>query len=225
MKILSIFVDESGDFGKYSKHSPYYVVTMVFHNQDNSIKKHIVKLNNKLKNLKCSEISIHTEPLIRKEESYTNLSPNERRNIFTKLFYFSLKCDINYKSFIYNKIEFKDSFELQTKMAKDMTIFMKEHLSYFQSFDQVILYYDNGQYQLTSILNSLLAVTISNYYIRKVIPSDYKLFQVADMICTLELINCKMKHGDLSRSEKLVFHSKTQIKKDFIKPIKSKEMK
>lgn len=225
MNKLSIFVDESGDFGKYSKHSPYYVVTMVFHNQKTTIDKQIDILNQELHNISYYNPAIHTEPLIRKEREYGYLPPNERRNIFTKLFYFSLKCDINYKSFIYNKIEFKDSFELQTRMAKDMTIFMKEHLSYFQSFDQVILYYDNGQYQLTSILNSLLAVTISNYYIKKVIPSDYKLFQVADMICTLELINCKMKHGDLSRSEKLVFHSKAQIKKDFIKPIKSKEMK
>lgn len=30
MNDLSIFVDESGDFGKYARHSPYYIVTMVF---------------------------------------------------------------------------------------------------------------------------------------------------------------------------------------------------
>ena len=37
MHELSIFVDESGDFGKYAKHSPYYAVTMVFHDQDADI--------------------------------------------------------------------------------------------------------------------------------------------------------------------------------------------
>ena len=33
MSELSIFVDESGDFGEYAKHSPYYIVTMVLHDQ------------------------------------------------------------------------------------------------------------------------------------------------------------------------------------------------
>ena len=37
MKELSIFIDESGDFGPYAKHSPYYLVTMVFHDQRRSI--------------------------------------------------------------------------------------------------------------------------------------------------------------------------------------------
>jgi hypothetical protein len=34
---LSIFVDESGDFGSYQPYSPYYLVTMVFYNQDDNI--------------------------------------------------------------------------------------------------------------------------------------------------------------------------------------------
>jgi hypothetical protein len=32
-KELSIFIDESGDFGDYMPHSPYYIVTLVFHEQ------------------------------------------------------------------------------------------------------------------------------------------------------------------------------------------------
>lgn len=32
MKVLSIFVDESGDFGLNDVYSPYYIVAMVFHN-------------------------------------------------------------------------------------------------------------------------------------------------------------------------------------------------
>ena len=33
MEELSIFVDESGDFGEYDIKSPCYIVTMVFHKQ------------------------------------------------------------------------------------------------------------------------------------------------------------------------------------------------
>jgi hypothetical protein len=37
MKEISIFIDESGDFGKINRRSPYYIVTMVFHDQESNI--------------------------------------------------------------------------------------------------------------------------------------------------------------------------------------------
>ena len=89
-----MFVDESGDFGKYEKHAPYYIVSVVFHDQRINISENIKMLDRELENLGFSNIAIHTEPLIRREEIYANLSPNERRAIITKLFYFLLKSDI-----------------------------------------------------------------------------------------------------------------------------------
>ena len=44
-KILSIFIDESGDFGKFNTISPYYLVTMLFHDQSCNISKAIVDLD------------------------------------------------------------------------------------------------------------------------------------------------------------------------------------
>ena len=43
MKELSIFIDESGDFGDYQEHAPYYIITMVFHDQSFSIEDAIAK--------------------------------------------------------------------------------------------------------------------------------------------------------------------------------------
>jgi len=37
MKELSIFIDESGDFGDYSPVSPYYIIFMVIHDQAKDI--------------------------------------------------------------------------------------------------------------------------------------------------------------------------------------------
>lgn len=48
MKELSVFIDESGDFGEYSPHSPYYIITMVFHNQDTSINEALDHLEQEL---------------------------------------------------------------------------------------------------------------------------------------------------------------------------------
>ena len=38
MKQLSIFVDESGDFGEYAKHSPFYIINyfLYFCNHENN---------------------------------------------------------------------------------------------------------------------------------------------------------------------------------------------
>lgn len=45
MKELSVFIDESGSFGEYDRQSPYYIITMVFHDQSININDSIVKLD------------------------------------------------------------------------------------------------------------------------------------------------------------------------------------
>lgn len=104
-----------------------------------------------------------------------------------------------------------------------MSQFIRENLEYFQSFEKVILYYDNGQHELNRILNTVLATQLADYDVRKVIPNEYRLFQVADLICTLELLKTKIEHGKLSNSEERIFHSKRDLKKDFLKGIQKKE--
>lgn len=225
MNNLSIFVDESGDFGEYHPHSPYYIIAMVLHEQSKSISYDIAKLNIELSSLGCEDHVVHTEPLIRREEDYMHLTPDERRHIFTKLFYFINKCDIQYKSFVFHKKDFHNTFKLETRMAREISSFIKENLSYFQSFDKIILYYDNGQHELSKILNTVFATELTNYDIRRALPRNYKLFQAADLICTLELLRLKSQAGSLTRSETLIFHSKRSLKKDFLKALSRKEFR
>lgn len=222
MKNLSIFVDESGDFGEYRPHSPYYIISMVLHEQSTDISPEIRKLNTELANLGYTDHVVHTEPLIRREEDYRCLSPGERRSIFTKLYYFMFRCEIKYKSFIFFKKNFQNIFCMEKRMAREISTFIREHLTYFQKFEKIILYYDNGQYELNRILNTVLAAELGNYEIRKVLPRDYKLFQAADLICTLELLRLKSETGRLTRSETLIFHSRRALKKDFLKGLSKK---
>ena len=136
---LSIFIDESGDVGEYKVHSPYYIVTLVFHNQDEDISPNIQRLDQQLSNIGYKDMAVHTEPLVRREGAYTNLLPNDRRAIITKLYFFALKSPIQYKTFIYEKRQFEDVFKLEARMARDISGFVKNNMEYFQSFDNVIL--------------------------------------------------------------------------------------
>ena len=225
MKELSIFVDESGDFGDYKKHSPFYAVTMVFHDQSVDISRQINLLDDSLKHMGYEGIAVHTEPLIRREELFTNLEPNERRALFTKLFYFVMHCDIRFKTFLYEKIHYPDNFKLEARMAKDFSFFLRGHLDFFQSFDKVIIYYDNGQRQITRMLNAVMATELTNYEMRKVRPANYRLFQAADLLCTLALLNQRYEANSLTRSDMLLFHTRNDLRKDYLKRIKEKEFK
>lgn len=64
-RTLSIFIDESGDFGAYEEHSPYYIVSVVLHNQNIDISEDIDKLENYLSDIQERRV-IHTGPLIRR---------------------------------------------------------------------------------------------------------------------------------------------------------------
>ena len=224
MRELSIFVDESGDFGAYAKHSPFYIITMVFHDQSKDITKDIDRLRAEFINLGYEDdFVVHTGPLIRKEEIYCNMLPNDRRAIFTKLFFFTMRADIWYKSFVFDKRKYDDSMKMEANMSRQIALFIRANLDFFQGFERIILYYDNGQKLITRMLNNILATELVEYDIRQVMPKDYKLFQSADLICTLELIDEKCKTGELSRSEMAVFHSKRDLYKQFIRPIKKKQ--
>ena len=71
-KILSVFIDESGDFGKFEKHAPFYYVAMVLHDQSNDISRQISMLEERTANWGYPNHAIHTGPLIRREEPYLN---------------------------------------------------------------------------------------------------------------------------------------------------------
>ncbi len=88
MRELSIFIDESGDFGDYCFHSPYYIIAMIFHKQSTDIQRQINHLDNELSYLGLNNLCIHTGPIIRKEEIYKNMDLIERRRIFNKMMAF-----------------------------------------------------------------------------------------------------------------------------------------
>lgn len=50
-KILSVFIDESGDFGPYEAHAPYYLVSMILHNQSTDISENIKLFDSHLLNM------------------------------------------------------------------------------------------------------------------------------------------------------------------------------
>ncbi len=148
MKELSIFIDESGDFDEYSIHSPFYIITMVFHDQSDDIRDSISKLNQELSYLGVENVCIHTGPIIRREEIYTEMNIPERRRIFNKMIAFIRQINIRYKCFYIDKKHIDDVVEASGKLSRQISQFIKDHYDDFLSFDDIKIYYDNGQVEV-----------------------------------------------------------------------------
>ena len=81
MKELSVFIDESGDFGEVIEYPAYYLVTLSFHDQKNNIMSNAKKLEESIKKAGFIYEYIHTGPIIRREEVFSRLSIDERRKL------------------------------------------------------------------------------------------------------------------------------------------------
>lgn len=223
-KILSVFIDESGDFGPYESHSPYYLVSMVLHNQDNDLSEKIKVFDSHLLNLGYENHAIHTGPLIRRESIYSNDLLEDRKRLFNALFNFARKLEFQYSCIKIKKSECSDVIEMTTKVSKALAKVLREKENYWNKFDNVIIYYDNGQIELTKILTSIFNTLYTHIEFRKVKPVDYKLFQVADLICTIELLSEKADNNSFTNSEMDFFNNIRDFKKNYLKPIKKKSL-
>ena len=211
---LSIFVDESGDFGH---HSDYYVVVLVLHDQGHDITMALDRLAVELRSggLDPSH-PIHSGAAIRGEDEYRGLPLQARLREFTRLFAFAQHIPVSYQGFRFRKREYANRLALKGAISRSLFGFMQDHAHYLLSFDKVIVYYDNGQAEITDILNTLFSAFFSSVEFRRVLPAHYRLFQVADLYCTLELLAGKSADGRLSRSDLYFFESRRALQKDYL---------
>jgi len=222
-KLLSVFVDESGDFGEYNALSPNYYVAMVLHNQEIDISKNIEALERKIREWGYPKHTIHTGPLIRRESVYKNDLRENRKALFNALYHFTRMVDIKYICPFINqgecinqsKIAYTDN--LTKKIANQLRI----NYGYFSAFDKIIVYYDYGQIELAQLLVSVFNTMFANVEFRKIETNQYRLSQAADLICTVEAIAQK---NILTKSEIEFFHSKNDFKKNIYKNIVKKKM-
>lgn len=224
MRELSIFVDESGDFGPYSSHSPYYLFTLLLHEQENLIDTEVNLLDRKIQEHGFDIHAIHTGPIIRNEGYYKQYSPDDRKRLFNDLLLFTNRINIAYHIVDIDKKQANGSNQLVDKLSKKLVLFLKEHLEYFMSFDKIIVYYDYGQSEITTILTSVFNTLFTDVEFRHVQPYEYKLFQVADMICTLELSKLNYDNKRISKSEENFYESYRRFRDFYYKTIKKKKM-
>ena len=205
---LNIFIDESGDFGFVNGSSDLYAVSFTLHESPDSIETELKYLNEKLDMLNYDGM-IHLAYLIAKRGDYSHFDFERRKSIFWAIFYFSSKVKVKIRTVVIDKKYINKKMQLNVALAREISNFINENKEYINSFDKVVIYYDNGQETLATILDTLF---VSYPNVERRIDFDHKkkrLFQVLDMLTVIDKLDYKRKNNiPFTKAEKYFFNGK-----------------
>lgn len=152
---------------------------------------------------------IHLAYLVAKRGDYSHFNLERRKSIFWAIFYFSSKVKVKIRTVVIDKKYINKKMQLNVALAREISNFINENKEYINSFDKVVIYYDNGQETLATILDTLFA---SYPNVERRIEFDHKkkrLFQVSDMLTVIDKLDYKRKNNiPFTKSEKYFFNGK-----------------
>lgn len=227
-KTLSVFVDESGNFGLPDRVSRYYVVGLVFHDQRSSVDSAVADLDLALRDLHLPHHVFHAGPLVRREKGYEFMDGRLRRRIFSTMMAFARKIDFKYFCLSVDKNYVSSREQIFERLERQFTSFLDRHSDELAAFDVLKVYYDCGQSDVTRLLHRAVSSRLGPRvaFAQGVEPRRYKLFQLADLICSLRLLEMKLESGEhLTESETRFFGGVRDLKRNVLKKIKIKELR
>ena len=224
MRELSVFVDESGDLGGESK---YYLMALIFHDQDNHLAGSIALYERSLAMRNLPDVTLHFGPLLHAHDEYRTMSVRQRSAMLSSFGTFAQHTPFRYRVFQYQKDHFATNEKLFAKMRQDISGYLFDHLGEFQIFDAVKIYYDNGQPLITQVLHAAFEYALAKNAIvyKDSKPQDYRLFQMADFVCGIELTATKYAAHETSTTEKMFFGTWRDFKKNYLRKLRLHELR
>lgn len=225
MKELSVFVDESGNYGGRS--AKYYLITLVFHDQSASIVEPIENYEHALRTRGRPDIPLHMNPLMHGNESYKAMDTRMRSRLLAGFASFANKCPITYATFSYQRDRFTNDETMFARMRRDLVLFLFDTLQSFQEYDAVKIYYDDGQNEVTNVLHAAFGYVLGAQAViyKECDPRHFRLQQIADYICEIELARIKYERSEQSKTEQIFFGSYRDFKKNHLRKIRTKRIR
>ena len=223
---ISVFVDESGTFDSDDESSRYYLICLVLHDQRESIADHVVALEDAFATIGMDRVHcVHAGPLVRRELEYASMRRDARRQIMSKMMAFVRRAPFAYRCFAIDKKFITADTAIHDFMLQHIVRFLIDHADVLNGYDLIKVYYDNGQRQVRELLKEAFSIfAAKTVFVNDVRPADYRLFQVADVLCTLELIRRRLKDGGrLTKSEYEFFNGFQNLNRNYFKVIDRKQ--
>ena len=94
-------------------------------------------------------------------------------------------------------------------LAREIGQCINDDRDYSESFDKIVIYYDNGQETLATILDTLFATNPKVERRIEFVHTKKRLFQVSDMLTVIDKLDYKRKNNNpFTKAEKFFFKGK-----------------
>lgn len=131
---------------------------------------------------------------------------------------------VRYRTFAYKTKQFASLDKLAAAMRRNLVNFLFDDLAELQAYDAVKIYYDNCQHSIADSLHRAVEYAPSKEAVvyRSAQPSEYRLSQVADYICTMELTAIKYAEHTATATDEKFFGKWSDFKKGILKETRNK---
>lgn len=223
MKELSIFVDESGSDSLADR---YYLVTLVLHEQDDSLGQDIDLYERSLRDKGLPDIPFHMTPLLYRKKGYADMDEAMRKRLLSSFRVFFRHLPIRYKCLVFRTSELTSVTDAEGAMRRGLVELVFDNLAYFQGFDDVKIYYDNGQHAVAQALRKAIGYALAKNAVifRLASPVDYRLSQAADYICTVELAALRFQHREMTATDGKFYGTWKDFRRGVLKEVRAKRI-
>lgn len=223
MSELSLFLDESGSD---NLRDTYYILALVVHEQSDELAENIGRYQESLREKGLPDIPFHATPLLNGHDAYENMDIATRKKLFSAFRVFFRHLPLRYGLVVLRTREYATLDDVAAAMRRKIVDFLFDNLAYFQGFDGVKIYYDDGQQSIARALHKAIDYSLSKNAVtyRPASAADYRLSQAADFICTAELTALKYRGKASTTTDEKFFGSWSQFKKGVLKEVRAKHM-
>lgn len=219
---LNLHIDETGN---QNLSEGIYLVAVVLHDHSTDIATPIEQYQKRLAESKLADIPFHGKDLLHGNEAYRKTSPGDRKRLLTQFSRLVRTLPFSYFSLRYNASDTHNKKELESKIRRDLAALIYDNLSYFQGFDTISVYYDDGQsavsVALHDALDFVLAKNVADY--RDADHSARRLLQVADYVCTIERASLAYDASKQSKTLERFFGNRRSFTQSFMKQLARKQ--
>ena len=140
---------------------------------------------------------------------------------------FSRKIDFRYHCLTVDKRFVSTRTQIVDRLERQLREFLSRHADLINDYSELKVYYDCGQSEVSRILHNTIEASVQGKIIfaEGVEPTRYKLFQVADLVCTVKLLELKLQKDEpLTESEQRFFGGPRDFKRNILKKLKTKDL-
>lgn len=218
---LNLHIDEAGN---QDLSEGLYLVAVVLHEHTVDVEEPVRAYEERLRLAGLDDVPFHGKDLLHGNESYRAISTGDRKRLLTQFARLARSLPIRYFTLRYDGRETHNRKELEARIRRDLADIVFDRLAYFQQFDSISVYYDDGQKTLSIALHDalefVLAKNVADF--READHSARRLLQMADYICTVERANIAFDSGTQTKTQERFFGNRRNFMQSYVKQLAHK---